>query len=44
MKRKLLLLVLALAPLLSFAQGYNLGKTALTRFLVRMYETLHLKE
>ena len=38
MKRRLLLLILALLPLVSFAQGYNQEKTALTRFLVRMYE------
>ncbi len=38
MKRNLFLLVLALMPLMSFAQGNNQEKTALTRFLVRMYE------
>lgn len=38
MRRNLLLLIFALMPMMSFAQGYNQDKTALTRFLVRMYE------
>ena len=38
MKRKLLLLIIALISLVSFAQEYNQDKTSLARFLVRMYE------
>lgn len=39
MKIRLLLLILTLVPVISFAQEYNQEKTALTRFLVRMYKS-----
>lgn len=35
----ILILALTLIPVISFAQEYNQEKTALTRFLVRMYES-----
>lgn len=38
MKKILLFLILLLIPVVSFAQGYNSEKTALTKFLVRMYD------